>query len=104
MVPRACLSHGVEFEDADLHDSVRGDDGAYRHDDVRHGPRTGSARPPVDHRDDDEQDELFRVDEAGGRVERKDDGDQCDAGVGDERPEYRRRVWPLVPDDHHGDP
>ena len=79
--PARLLSQGVEFEDAVLHDSVHGDDGAYRHDDVRCGPRTGSARPPVGYRDDDEQDELLRVDEAGERVERKDDGDQCDAGV-----------------------
>jgi hypothetical protein len=65
------------------------------------------ARPaehPVGERDDDQQDELFRVDEARARIDREERRDERRRAVRGQRPEHRRHFDALVVANEKPDP
>ena len=70
---------------------------------IRVSPREPVAKRYTD-RDDQEQHQLLRVDEAGPRIDRERRGHERDRGIGGQRPEETRRLEPLVPRQQQPEP
>ena len=94
----------IEVQDQVLDDAPGGAERADRHDHVHGEQRPRPAKQPVGQRDDDEQDELLRIDQARPRIDRKEGRHERRSRVGDERPEHPRHLDALVIADEDAHP